>query len=234
MIGPIVYRREIKELSGSYLAEYQTVRRYVTLSPEEQARYDQARGVYRSFVEERRISLGSPGGWQRFLQESVRSPEGRAAFQAFREQKQLAHAAPAKLQLLEKLLDKHAGDRVLIFTYDNATVYQIARRCLIPAITHQTRAKERREILAGFHDGTYPTVVTSQVLNEGVNVPAASVGIILSGTGSVREHVQRLGRLLRKHGDKQAILYEVITRGTAEEFTSDRRRQHDAYQEPLV
>ena len=45
----------------------------------------------------------------------------------------------------------------------------------------------------------------------------------------VREHVQRLGRLLRKHGDKQAILYEVVTRNTAEEFTSERRRQHHAY-----
>ena len=56
-----------------------------------------------------------------------------------------------------------------------------------------------------------------------------AICIILSGTGSVREHVQRLGRLLRKHGDKQAILYEVVTRGTAEEFTSDRRRQHHAY-----
>ena len=73
-------------------------------------------------------------------------------------------------------------------------------------------------------------MVTSQVLNEGVDVPAASVGIILSGTGSVREHVQRLGRLLRKHGDKQALLYEVVTRGTAEEYTSERRRQHHAYQ----
>ena len=59
---------------------------------------------------------------------------------------------------------------------------------------------------------------------------AANVGVILSGTGSVREHVQRLGRLLRKHADKQALLYEVVTRDTAEEFTSDRRRQHHAYQ----
>ena len=72
-------------------------------------------------------------------------------------------------------------------------------------------------------------VATSRVLNEGVDVPAANVGVVLSGTGTVREHVQRLGRLLRKHGDKQALLYEVVTRGTAEEFTSDRRRQHHAY-----
>ena len=85
-------------------------------------------------------------------------------------------------------------------------------------------------MLQMFHTGEYPFLVTSQVLNEGVNVPAAGVGIILSGTGSVREHVQRLGRLLRKHEDKQAVLYEVVTRGTAEEYTSDRRRKHHAYQ----
>jgi superfamily II DNA or RNA helicase len=82
--------------------------------------------------------------------------------------------------------------------------YQIARRFLVPAITHQTKTKERRRILERFHTGECPVVVTSQVLNEGVDVPAANVGIVLSGTGSVREHVQRLGRLLRKHGDKQA------------------------------
>jgi superfamily II DNA or RNA helicase len=174
--------------------------------------------------------MGGPHAWQRFIQETCRSPEGRAAFLAYREQKQIALAAPAKLHLLERLLDRHAGDRVLVFTYDNATVYEIARRFLVPAITHQTKTKERHQILQRFHAGEYNVLVTSQVLNEGVDVPAANVAIVLSGTGSVREHVQRLGRILRKHGDKQALLYEVITRGTGEEFTSERRRQHHAYQ----
>jgi superfamily II DNA or RNA helicase len=229
LIGPLVYRREIKQLAGDYLAEYRTQQLWVDLSPEEQERYQRAREQYRTFVEERGIAMGGPHGWQRFIQETYRSREGRAAFQAYREQKRLALAAPAKLQMLEKLLEEHRTDRVLIFTYDNATVYLIARRFLVPAITHQTRTRERRQILERFHSGEYPVIVTSQVLNEGVDVPSANVGIILSGTGSVREHVQRLGRLLRKQGDKQAILYEVVTRGTAEEFTSDRRRQHHAY-----
>ena len=229
LIGPIVYRREIKELAGEFLAEFRTVRRYVELGADEMRRYCKARETYRSFVEDRGISMGGVAGWQRFLRETWRSAEGRAAFLAYREQKQLSMAAAAKLELLEKLLDEHRRDRMLIFTYDNATVYQIARRFLVPAITHQTKAKERRLILQRFHSGEYPVVVTSQVLNEGVDVPSANVGIVLSGTGSVREHVQRLGRLLRKQGEKQALLYEVITRDTAEEFTSDRRRQHHAY-----
>jgi superfamily II DNA or RNA helicase len=229
LIGPLVYRREIKQLAGDFLAEYHTERIYVDLPPDEQERYRIAREHYRRFVEDRRISMGGPHGWQRFIQETSRSPEGRAAFQAYREQKRLAQAAPAKLHTLECLLATHSADRVLVFTADNATVYRIARRFLIPAITHQTKTKERKLILERFHSGEYPYLVTSQVLNEGVDVPAASVGIILSGSGSVREHVQRLGRLLRKYGEKQAILYEVVARGTAEEFTSERRRQHHAY-----
>jgi len=125
---------------------------------------------------------------------------------------------------------RHRGDRALIFTSDNDTVYKISRGFLIPAITHQTKVKERHETLARFNAGEYPFLVTSRVLNEGVDVPAANVGIVLSGSGTVREHVQRLGRILRRVEGKRAVLYEVVAEDTAEEFTSSRRRQHGAYQ----
>src|SRR5262249_47535452 len=174
---------------------------------------------------ERGISLASPIGLQRFIQESTRSREGAAAYRAFREQRQLAQAAPAKLEKLAELFEQHAGERTLVFTADHPTVYRIARRFLVPAITHQTKAKERRKVLQAFHAGDYTILVTSQVLNEGVDVPAARVGVILSGTGSVREHVQRLGRLLRKFEGKQAVLYEGGAPRTPQEDTSGKRRQ---------
>ncbi len=60
------------------------------------------------------------------------------------------------MTLLGRLLDRHNGDRVLIFTHDNATVYEIARRFLVPVITHQTKTKERREVLLKFNSGEYP------------------------------------------------------------------------------
>ncbi|MFO0846856.1 MAG: DEAD/DEAH box helicase family protein, partial [Gemmataceae bacterium] len=164
LIGPIVYRREIKELRGDFLADYRTERLYVELTEEQAAAYQQAREHYRQFCSQKGISMASPAGWSRFIQETSRSREGRAAFQAYQEQRRLALAAPAKLQLLERLLHKHRQDRVLIFTYDNATVYQIARRHLVPAITHQTKTKERKRVLDGFHSGEYSVVVTSRVL----------------------------------------------------------------------
>ena len=230
LIGPIVYRREIKELSGDFLAAYSTERIYVSLSEDEQQRYQKNRDIYKQFVADRNISMGGPNGWQRFIFEASRSKEGWEAFRAYREQKRLERAAGAKLKKLEELLEKHAIDRILIFTADNATVYAIARQYLVPAITHQTKARERKQILERFHSGEYSVVVTSQVLNEGVDVPAANVGIVLSGTSTIRENVQRLGRLLRKRPDKQAVLYELVARGTTEEFSSERRRQHKAFQ----
>jgi superfamily II DNA or RNA helicase len=230
LIGPIVYRREIKELSGDFLAEYRTERIYVSLTSEEQDEYQKARDAYRRFVVENHISISGPNGWQRFIFEASRSQEGWEAFRCYREAKRLERAAGAKLQKLDELLHRHATDRILIFTADNATVYQIARQYLIPAITHQTKTRERKVILERFHSGEYPVVVTSQVLNEGVDVPSANVGVVLSGTSTIRENVQRLGRLLRKQRDKQAILYELVARGTTEEFASDRRRQHHAFQ----
>jgi superfamily II DNA or RNA helicase len=229
LIGPIVYRREIAQLKGDFLAHYRVQTLHVELNDEERYRYERARELYKAFLFANGIDMRQPRSWSEFLFAAHRSSEGRRAYLAYREQRELALAAPAKLELLSRILDRHNRDRVLIFTHDNATVYRIARRFLVPVITHQTKAKERREILIKFNSGEYPIVATSRVLNEGVNVPEANVAVILSGSGSVREHVQRLGRILRKSGDKAATLYEVVTRGTVEEFTSNRRRQHSAY-----
>jgi len=76
---------------------------------------------------------------------------------------------------------------------------------------------------------------------EGVNIPDASVAVVLSGSGSTREHIQRLGRILRKLPDKEATLYEVVTQDTTEEHISRRRGageqfrgQGRAAEEPLL
>ena len=68
------------------------------------------------------------------------------------------------------------------------------------------------------------------MLNEGVDVPEAGVAIIVAGSSTVREHVQRLGRVLRESRGKRAVLYELVSEKTGEIFVNERRRQHDAYQ----
>jgi superfamily II DNA or RNA helicase len=229
LIGPLVYRKDIVDLSGDYLAEYDIERIAVDLTPGERETYEAERGTYRAFVQHHHIRMSDPSGWNDFVVLSSRSAEGRRAMQAYRRQRELAFSAPAKLEYVDHLLFRHRGDRAILFTQDNATAYRVSRRFLIPVITHQTKVRERSQILAGLADGAYRAVVTSRVLNEGVDVPDANVAIVISGSGSVREHVQRLGRILRKRGEKRAVLYELVTAGTSETGTSDRRREHSAY-----
>lgn len=229
LVGPIVYRQGIQDLRGEHLSEYDVVRLKVTLGEVERAAHDAARKVFRDFVAARGLRLGGAHGWGRFLEATSRSSEGRAALAAWRTQRRIALAAPQKLERLAEILERHRAERAIVFTESNDAAYEVSRRFLVPAITHRTRPAERRAILEGLRDGSLPVVATSRVLNEGVDVPSVSVGIVLSGTATVREHVQRLGRLLRRVEGKRATLYEVVTEGTTEEQASTRRRDHDAY-----
>jgi superfamily II DNA or RNA helicase len=229
LIGPIVYRKEITELAGDFLAEYDVERIGIELSPSERAEYDAERAIYRAFVGMHHIRMSSPSGWGEFVRLASRGEDGRRAMLAYRRQRALAFAAPAKLDFVGHLLHTHRADRAILFTQDNATAYAISRRFLVPVITHQTKVRERSAILACLSSGELGAVVTSKVLNEGVDVPDANVAVVISGSGSVREHVQRLGRVLRKREGKRAVLYELVTAATSEEHTSERRREHGAY-----
>jgi superfamily II DNA or RNA helicase len=225
LIGPEVYRTSVAALSGTVLAPHRVVRLTVKLSRRERERYDALCEARNRFLQSCGIHLGSITGWQAFVRASARSRAGRRAMLAHREARALAFGTAGKLRVLADLLAQHYPARTLVFTEDNAMVYQIARAFLVPAITHHTPVKERHDILQGFRTGEYPVVVTSRVLNEGVDVPEASIAIVLSGTGSRREYVQRLGRILRRREGKRAVLYEVVAEATGEEQVSRRRKQ---------
>jgi superfamily II DNA or RNA helicase len=231
LVGPVVYEKSVTELRGRYLSDYDVVRVDIQLSDEERAQYEAHRAEYLAFVRKNGIRMGGPQGWQRFIQATCRSNAGRRAFAAYRQQRQIALTSESKLAVLSELFAEHSQDITLFFANDNPTVHDISRRFLVPVITHETGTKERRNLLDGLAQGRWRVLGTSRVLNEGVDLPDASVGIIISGTGSVREHVQRLGRILRHRKGKRAVLYELVTAGTVDADTSERRRDHEAYRQ---
>ena len=224
LIGPVVCRRQPEQLAGGVLADFQVRPVHVDLSPTERSAYQQALEERNGFLQANHLSLSTLEGWSRFVMLSARSAEGRRAMRAHRAARRIAHATPAKLRALGMILAHHPGIKTVIFTEDNATAYEVSQRFLIPCLTHQTLIKERQAILDAFKSGQYRAIVASNVLNEGVDVPDAAIGVILSGSASAREFIQRLGRILRRGEGKQAILYEVIARETREERVADRRR----------
>jgi len=230
LCGALCYEVHIDELSGRTLAPYQVETIEVEMRPNDREQYEISRECYTDFLRKARINFQHPNGWAIFLRSTSESPEGREAFKAYLLQKKLSQASEAKEECLWGLILKHRGDRILIFTQDNEMAYRIGRRFLLPVLTHHTKLPEREAFLKAFRKGEYPILITSKVLNEGVDVPDANVGVIVSGSGSVREHVQRLGRILRARPEKQAMLYELVSLDTGEYFTNQRRRQHRAYE----
>lgn len=223
LLGGKVYEIETEELTGEYLSEYTVERITVDLTPEEKEEYDEKVRVFRNYLRSSNIEMRGPGDYRKVVMRSGNDPRAWEAVRARNDARQIAYSSKAKLNELSNLLETHHGDRIIIFTRYNDLVYDIADRFLIPPITHKTPKKERKQILQRFKEDKYSAIVSSQVLDEGVDVPDANIGIILSGTGSSREYRQRLGRILRP-SDKKAKLYEIVSKETGEIQTSYRRK----------
>jgi len=229
LIGPIAYEQQIQQMSGVYLSDYQTHLIEVPLTDEEDKEYRHERKIYTDFIRKNNIDFSSHASWFDFISLCFSSEDGKKAFKAHQKQKNILKTSENKLKKLYELIQKNKQHSILIFTDDNKTAYRIGETFVLPVITHHTKSAERKEFLNKFKCGAYPILVSSKVLNEGVDVPEANVGIILSGSGSKREHVQRLGRILRKGKNKNAVLYELISKNTSEKWQSRRRREHSAY-----
>jgi superfamily II DNA or RNA helicase len=224
-MGPVVYREGVDDLAGEYLSEYETIQMSVELTAEERTEYDEEYQLYRSYVDSHDFDLWKEHGYQEFLKRTSYDPEGRRALIAKQRAERIARTAQKKLDTLDNLLKRHHDDRVIVFTANNDFAYDVSREFILPCITHQTDTEERTEILERFRSGEYSMLATSQVLDEGIDVPAANVGIVLSGSASKRQYAQRLGRILRPTDDRQpARLYEIIAANTMETYVSQHRR----------
>lgn len=77
--------------------------------------------------------------------------------------------------------------------------------------SYTTEDGDLEDILRGFSEGKIDILFAMKMLDEGVDVPRAEVGIFCSSTGNPRQFIQRRGRLLRKHPNKTfATIYDMV------------------------
>jgi superfamily II DNA or RNA helicase len=228
LVGGIVFQAYSSELArNKHLASYEIERRQVNMLPEELEEYNKNFGIYQVCLKKIGLRMQYAGAFRRLIMMSGRSKAAREAVLARNKAMDIALNSRSKIEELKKILAEKRGQKTIIFTQHNKLVYDISDRFLIPLITHKSSKQERHDALSGFKDGRYNVIVTSKVLDEGVDVPDAELGIILSGTGSSREFIQRLGRLLRPKPDSnmKAKLIEIISSGTREIGTSAKRKR---------
>lgn len=134
-----------------------------------------------------------------------------------RAQPRIAAGNPTKLAAMHTLIDRHAGERVLVMGTYLEPLKQAAAALGAPLISGAMSHRDRERIYAAFRSGETRTLVLSRVGNFAIDLPEASVLIQLSGTmGSRQEEAQRLGRILRpKPGG--ASFYTIVTRHSCEE-----------------
>jgi superfamily II DNA or RNA helicase len=233
LIGPTVFELSVGDLTGRYLAPFQLVSLNLDLDARERVAWDRAVAVYRPAL--RAFLREVPGAtWLDFARSAARTEEGRRAIGAFRESRSLLAFPSAKRAAVRALLARHAGARVLVFTSDNATAYAVSREHLLMPITCDISRAERAAALERFRRGELGALVSARVLNEGIDVPDADVAIVVGGTQGEREHVQRIGRLLRPQEGKTAVVYELVMRGTSEVAQARRRREGLAPRQPAL
>lgn len=228
LIGPIVYEIPLALARGDTLADYDVIRIPVHLTDDEHRQYDRLSAQLRSYMLERR-KTDPEFTWETLCSESVRSPESRRAMRAYLAKKSIENRAEEKLRVVEDLFRLHAGEPCLIFAGSNAMARDVSLRFLIPCLLSHCGKKERLDVLQGLEARVYPALVANQVLDEGVDLPDVKVAIVIGGKASTRQAKQRLGRVLRKSGNRRAILYEIVCADTNEEVRSRTRRGSDAY-----
>ena len=69
---------------------------------------------------------------------------------------------------------------------------------------------ERQHIIKLFKEKKYQALVAIKCLDEGIDIPSACRGILMSSSTNPREYVQRIGRIIRQDQDKKlAYLYDI-------------------------
>jgi superfamily II DNA or RNA helicase len=229
LIGPVVYRQEIDDVRGTIIADFDIHRIAVTLTEAEQARYDRLSRTIQLYIANRRRE--EPAfSWRQLCREAIDDAATRHVLAAFQQKQSMEDRAEDKLRVLEDLFCLHHGEPILVFTGTNVMAREISIRFLVPCILSHTPKHERLEYLKGLEAQTYPVLVANRVLDEGVDLPDVKVAIVLGGTSSHRQSMQRLGRILRPSPFGRGTLYEIVTRDTREVNRSRQRRRKDVDQ----
>lgn len=81
----------------------------------------------------------------------------------------------------------------------------------------------RKQMLDDFREDKFKIMIAVKALDEGIDVPNAEFAIILAGSKVKRQAIQRVGRILRRHGGKSAKLIQIYVRDTQDYYWTKTR-----------
>ncbi len=221
LIGGVVYFKSASELAEKgYLAPFTVKRIKVKLTEDERRRYEELKRKFRMLAKGREFQE---------LVEAAKEGDKDAieALKVHAEMRNIVNYSESKLKAVEDIVREELskGSKIIVFTQYKAQAEEIASRVKGLLLHGELSESEREKVLKAFKTAKTGVLVVTTVGDEGLDIPDANVGIVVSGTSSRRQFIQRLGRLLRPKPGKIAVLYEVITAGTSEEYQARKRKE---------
>ncbi len=221
LMGGIVYHKSPQELiDQGYLAPYSNFIVRVRLTEEERRKYEELRKIYRALAMDRPFT--------EIVKAAQRGDQLAAkALKVHSEFRQLVQKASHKEKAVKEIVERELarGSKIIVFTQYVDQAQRLGELLNAPVITGSVDDKKRKRILEEFRASSRGVLVITTVGDEGLDIPDANVGVIVAGTGSRRQFIQRLGRLLRPQEGKTARLYEIVVTGTPEEVQARKRKR---------
>ncbi len=223
LLGGIVYHKTPAELAvQGYLARHRIITVKVKLSKDEKEEFEGLRKLYRS--------LAGYRTFKEVLEAALKGDErAKKALRIHNRMRSILSASKSKIDKAVEIARREysRGNKIIIFTQYVDQAEEIAQRLNAYLLTGEIPPEKRKRTLREFREAPSGILVVTTVGDEGLDIPDANVGIIVSGTGSRRQFIQRLGRILRpKKNSKEAILYEIVLANTPEEYQARKRKRN--------
>ena len=222
-IAPINYRITLdKCVSLGLVSPYEIHCIPVSLTDEEQAQYKKINNKFVYW----KYQLGQFDAFneaKRILADKSASPQMKQAaaqfYNCIRSRKKIVDFAENKLYGLQKLAVSHVGEKMLVFAGANEFTNKLAEAVdMFSTVYHSGKTKKQKEkALEDFKSGDKTILCSTKALNQGFDVPDASIGIICGLTSKSLSMIQRVGRLIRFQEDKIGKIYILYVKDSQEQ-----------------
>jgi len=194
------------------------------LTQKERNEYDRLQRMIVNLTKSLSAKYGNGGNLvatcQGLLKKGVADAEIGTFLRTIREQKELLNSSKNRFGILDILIAKHTmnGQKTMVFHESVEEIEELSKKFswLNPLQYHyKIKGKKAKEkVLSDFKEGVSSLLFSCRALTEGFNIPDAEVGIMVSGTRSVRSRIQTLGRLLRGENAVVYFIYVPDTKDT--------------------
>jgi len=137
-----------------------------------------------------------------------------------RERKDLVYMARNRRNLVLELLHKYDGKKILL-SHERVDWLEklklvIEKDFSVGIYVGKMKKKEKIQVMEDFKSGKITVLMYAKALGEGTNVPDIDVGILASSTSSLIQRIQGIGRIIRRDGDRKAMIYTIFAKDTTD------------------